>query len=181
MDRLAQRRNELQNEEKQLDSVKAKVNFGMLRGEELSMDYESNKLQFDLIRRISFGYLKDLKEKKKHFYSFKTGLEDRLQDLEAKERQFEESVKEFKLREKSLILSEKQLKITVKICKCPALLVLDVMSGTYPSHSREETVEFNVAGEWKKKMRVAVENSLEVLGLLHLLAVHELAPTFDGD
>lgn len=32
MDRLAQRRNELQNEEKQLDSVKAKVNFGMLRG-----------------------------------------------------------------------------------------------------------------------------------------------------
>lgn len=84
--------------------------------EELSMDYESNKLQFDMIRRMSFGYLKDLKEKKKHFYSFKTGLEDRLQDLEAKERQFEESVKEFKLREKSLILSEKQLKITVKIC-----------------------------------------------------------------
>ena len=38
-----------------------------------------------------------------------------------------------------------------------------------------------VAGEWKKKMRVAVENSLEVLGLLHLLAAHGLAPTFDGD
>lgn len=31
-DRVVQRRNELRNEEKQLDSLKAKVDFGMLRG-----------------------------------------------------------------------------------------------------------------------------------------------------
>ncbi|KAH9754547.1 hypothetical protein KPL71_015478 [Citrus sinensis] len=76
--------------------ISLKQNFAW----ELSMDYESSKLQFDLIGRMSFGYLKDLKEKEKHFYSFKTGLEDCLQDLEAKERPFGKSVKEFELGER---------------------------------------------------------------------------------
>ena len=76
--------------------ISLKQNFAW----ELSMDYESSKLQFDLIGRMSFGYLKDLKEKENHFYSFKTGLEDCSQDLEAKERPFGKSVKEFELGER---------------------------------------------------------------------------------
>ncbi|GAY63034.1 hypothetical protein CUMW_222380, partial [Citrus unshiu] len=44
---------------------------------------------------------------------------------------------------------------------------------------RDEAMK--VAGEWKEKMRAAVENSLEVLGLLHLLGAFRLAPAFDGN
>lgn len=75
--------------------ISLKQNFAW----ELSMDYESSKLQFDLIGRMSFGYLK---EREKHFYSLKTGIEDCLQDLEAKERPFGKSVKEFELGEKKI-------------------------------------------------------------------------------
>lgn len=42
---------------------------------------------------------------------------------------------------------------------------------------RDEAIK--VAGQWKKKMREAVGNSLEVLGFLHLLAAYTLAPAFD--
>lgn len=54
--------------------------------EGLFMDYESNKLQFHKIQRS---------QREKEAFLFIC-----LQALEAKERQFEESVKEFELREK---------------------------------------------------------------------------------
>ncbi|GAY63046.1 hypothetical protein CUMW_222450 [Citrus unshiu] len=231
---------------------------------ECSKEVELKKNQLNLIQDKSslfqtrtIVYLKELKEKETHFDSLKKGLEDRLQDLELKEREFEKRVKEFELREKELDSIRKavedrsknlllQVKIkdpenltssgrylqfllnqhlqkhdsifckvfdTIKSASEPALLVLDAMSGFYPPYSREGDLEFDVsiirrscillleqlstvapeinaqvrdeamkvAGEWKKKMRVAVENSLEVLGFLHLLAAYRLAPAFDSE
>ncbi|KAH9688561.1 hypothetical protein KPL70_015165 [Citrus sinensis] len=231
---------------------------------ECSKEVELKKNQFNLTQHESnlfqtrtIGYLKELKEKEKHFDSLKKGLEDRLQDLEIKEREFEKRVKEFELREKefgsirkavedcskNLLLQAKtedpekltssgrylqfllnqhlqkhdsifcKVFDTIKSARDPALLVLHAISGFYPPHSREGDLEFDVsiirrscillleqlstvapeinaqvrdeamkvAGEWKKKMRVAVENSLEVLGFLHLLAAYRLAPAFDGE
>ncbi|KAH9688553.1 hypothetical protein KPL70_015160 [Citrus sinensis] len=231
---------------------------------ECSKEVELKKNQLNLVQHESnlvqtrtIGYLKEFKEKEKHFDSLKKGLENRSQDLEVKEREFEKRVKEFELREKEFDSirkavedHSKNLLLQVKIedpenltssgrnlqsllnqhlqkhdlifCKVfdtikracdPALLVLDAMSGFYPPHSRERDLEFDVsiirrscillleqlstvapeinaqvrdeamkvAGEWKKKMRVAVENSLEVLGFLHLLAAYRLTPAFDGE
>ncbi|KDO46355.1 hypothetical protein CISIN_1g001522mg [Citrus sinensis] len=249
---------------------------------ELSDECESNELELDLIQTMAIGYLKQLKEKEKQFHSLKEALDERWQDLEIKERKFEERVKEFELREKeiesirkavedrskNLELKEKKLsnnlhlqvkieqpeslkgnegtkQLSLQSCTMitgknlqlllnqhlqkhdlvfgeishtltkacdPASLVLDAMEGFYPPHSREGDMEFDVsiirrtcillleqlssvtpeinpqvrdeamkvAGEWKKKMRVAEDNSLEVLGFLHLLAAYGLGPSFDG-
>ncbi|GAY63039.1 hypothetical protein CUMW_222420 [Citrus unshiu] len=191
---------------------------------ECSKEVELKKNQLNLVQHESnlvqtrtIGYLKEFKEKEKHFDSLKKGLEDRSQDLEVKEREFEKRVKEFELREKEFDSIRKAVEDhifdTIKRACDPALLVLDAMSGFYPPHSRERDLEFDVsiirrscillleqlstvapeinaqvrdeamkvAGEWKKKMRVAVENSLEVLGFLHLLAAYRLTPAFDGE
>ena len=39
----------------------------------------------------------------------------------------------------------------------------------------------SLAMEWRMKMRVDAENSLEVLGFLQLLASYRLASAFDAD
>ncbi|KAK9215363.1 hypothetical protein WN944_007368 [Citrus x changshan-huyou] len=268
--------NEVESLEQKLDSMRKqqKKYFDDWKKEELSSiektiaecskEVELKKNQLNLVQHESnlvqtrtIGYLKEFKEKEKHFDSLKKGLEDRSQDLEVKEREFEKRVKEFELREKEFdsirkavedhsknlllqakiedpenltssgrnlqsLLNQHLQKHDLIFCKVfdtikracnPALLVLDAMSGFYPPHSREGDLEFDVsiirrscillleqlstvapeinaqvrdeamkvAGEWKKKMRVAVENSLEVLGFLHLLAAYRLAPAFDGE
>ncbi|KAH9688554.1 hypothetical protein KPL70_015161 [Citrus sinensis] len=77
---------------------------------------------------------------------------------------------------------ERDLEFDVSIIRRSCILLLEQLSTIAPEINvqvRDEAMK--VAGEWKKKMRVAVENSLEVLGFLHLLAAYRLAPAFDGE
>ncbi|KAK3023668.1 hypothetical protein RJ639_043549 [Escallonia herrerae] len=53
------------------------------------------------------------------------------------------------------------------------------MSPEIQPRVKEEALKLAV--EWKAKMRVKAENSLEVLGFLHLLAAYGLASAFDSD
>ncbi|GAY63035.1 hypothetical protein CUMW_222380, partial [Citrus unshiu] len=88
--------------------------------------------------------------------------ENRLKSVQASVEDFS---KEFQVQEKMLISVGKSI-------------LSDVASEINPL-VRDEAMK--VAGEWKEKMRAAVENSLEVLGLLHLLGAFRLAPAFDGN
>ncbi|XP_052297240.1 uncharacterized protein LOC102606840 [Citrus sinensis] len=77
---------------------------------------------------------------------------------------------------------ERDLEFDVSIIRRSCILLLEQLSTVAPeinAQVRDEAMK--VAGEWKKKMRVAVENSLEVLGFLHLLAAYRLTPAFDGE
>ncbi|KAG8389204.1 hypothetical protein BUALT_Bualt02G0204600 [Buddleja alternifolia] len=112
--------------------------------------------------------------------------------------------------EKDLELMGDEIFKVLHLSSDPAKLVLDAMEGFYPPHLRKGDVELNVrrtcilllrqlikisekirpcvreeaikvASEWKSKMRTNCENSLEVLGFLHLLAAYNLASSFDKD
>ena len=74
------------------------------------------------------------------------------------------------------------MEFDVSIVRRTCILLLEQLSDVASEINplvRDEAMK--VAGEWKEKMRAAVENSLEVLGLLHLLGAFRLAPAFDGN
>ncbi|KDO46358.1 hypothetical protein CISIN_1g048095mg [Citrus sinensis] len=74
------------------------------------------------------------------------------------------------------------MEFDVSIIKRTCILLLEQLSNIAPDINpqvRDEAMK--MAGEWKKKMGVIGENSLEVLGFLHLLAAYRLAPAFDGN
>lgn len=57
-----------------------------LKKKQLSKGQETNKQQLDLIQTLTATYTIGGKEKEKHLDSLKKDLEDRVQDLEIKER-----------------------------------------------------------------------------------------------
>ncbi|KAK9218859.1 hypothetical protein WN943_007497 [Citrus x changshan-huyou] len=78
--------------------------------------------------------------------------------------------------------SERDVEFQVGIIRRSWILLLEQLLTVAPeinAQVRDEALK--VAGEWNKKMRVGVENSLEVLGFLHLLAAYRLASAFDSN
>ncbi|KAH9688550.1 hypothetical protein KPL70_015157 [Citrus sinensis] len=89
---------------------------------------------------------------------------------------------ESKKKELYFIKPEQEMEFDVSIVRRTCILLLEQLSDVASEINplvRDEAMK--VAGEWKEKMRAAVENSLEVLGLLHLLGAFRLAPAFDGN
>ncbi|KAL9447517.1 hypothetical protein AB3S75_015063 [Citrus x aurantiifolia] len=74
------------------------------------------------------------------------------------------------------------MEFDVSIIKRTCILLLEQLSNIAPDiNPQVRDAAMKMAGEWKKKMGVTGENSLEVLGFLHLLAAYRLAPAFDGN
>ncbi|KAL5768375.1 hypothetical protein ACOSP7_014929 [Xanthoceras sorbifolium] len=79
-------------------------------------------------------------------------------------------------------LQEKQTDYDLNVIRRSCILLLEHLLSLSPQITpqvRDEAMK--LAGEWKAKMKATGDNSLEVLGFLHLLAAFGLASDFDGN
>ncbi|KAH7571983.1 hypothetical protein JRO89_XS04G0180100 [Xanthoceras sorbifolium] len=70
----------------------------------------------------------------------------------------------------------------------PAKFVLDLIRGSYYDNQKkrgradiQQVIAMVLAFEWKRKLRIVTENSLEVSSFLQLLITYELVTAFDKD